>query len=208
MILPYFPISLHSSYYAPGRKLMNIKPKIINVVEIADFGKYSLIIGLLLILLGTVGIILPQFMSLEASVLIASLLLIGGIFWLVHSFKARSKKWTEWLKPVLLLITGGLILLYPMTGVATIGMIMAVYLLIDAYGSFIMSYNIKHKKSRFWMLFNGAISFLLAFLFLIGWPESSLFLVGLYISISLLLDGWALISIYWVQQKLAQKISS
>lgn len=172
-----------------------------DMLILPDFGK-SLIAGILLILLGAAGIFLPQFMSLEASILISSLLLIGGMFWLIHSFQARSKEWTEWLKPILLLITGGLMIFYPMTGIATIGLLMSVYLLIDAYGSFMMAYSLKHKKGVFWMVFNGIISLLLAFLFLAGWPASSLMLVGLYISISLFFDGWALISIYTMQRKI------
>jgi len=183
---------------------MDNQKELPDMLILPDFGKYSLIAGILLILLGVAGIFLPQFMSLEASILIASLLLIGGVFWLIHSFQARSKEWTEWLKPILLLITGGLMIFYPMTGIATIGLLMSVYLLIDAYGSFMMAYSLKHKKGVFWMVFNGIISLLLAFLFIAGWPASSLMLVGLYISISLFFDGWALISIYTMQRKITK----
>jgi uncharacterized membrane protein HdeD (DUF308 family) len=51
------------------------------------------------------------------------------------------------------------------------------------------------------MTFNGVVSALLASLFLIGWPATSLWLVGLYVSISLLLDGWALVAIGWMLRK-------
>jgi len=163
---------------------MNTVNETIGMIKMPDFGKYSLVAGILLILLGTIGIILPQIMSLEASIFIASLLVVGGIFWLIHSFQVRTKEWTEWLKPVLLLITGGLMIVYPMTGVATIGLLLAVYLLLDAYGSFMMAYSLKEKKGVFWMVFNGIISLLLAVLFIVGWPASSLFLVGLYISLA------------------------
>ena len=179
----------------------------LDTLKLPDFGKYSLVAGILLILLGTVGVFLPQFMSLEASILIASLLVVGGVFWLIHSFKARTKEWTEWFKPVLLLITGGLMIFYPMTGVATIGLLLATYLLLDAYASFMMAFSLKGKKGVFWMVFNGLISLLLAVLFIIGWPASSLFLVGLYISISLIFDGWALVTIYWLQRSLEKTAS-
>jgi hypothetical protein len=45
------------------------------------------------------------------------------------------------------------------------------------------------------MIFNGIIDVLLAGLFLFNWPESSLWMVGLFIGISLLFDGWALVMI-------------
>ena len=167
-----------------------------------NFGRLSLIAGILLIILGITGVILPELMSLEASILIASLFLIGGVFWLIHSFQARSKEWSEWLKPVLLLISGALMLFYPMTGVATIGLLLAFYLLIDAYGSFLMAYGLRPKKGWGWMVFNGVTSLVLAILFLIGWPVSSLWLVGVYISISLFFDGWGLLTIAWLQHKL------
>ena len=49
----------------------------------------------------------------------------------------------------------------------------------------------KPIKGWIWMLVNGIVSFLLAAIFLIGWPFSSVWFVG----ISLLLDGIAMIII-------------
>ncbi len=170
-------------------------------IILPNFGKLSAIAGTLLIVLGAIGIFLPNLVALETTLLVSGLLLVGGIFWLIHSVKYRSKEWTEWLKPALLLVIGGLMAFYPMTGIATIGLLLATYLLIDAYSSFIMAYALRHNKGWFWMAFNGLTSFVLATLFLIGWPASSLWLVGLFISISLLFDGIALFSIYWVQRK-------
>lgn len=36
---------------------------------------------------------------------------------------------------------------------------------------------------------------------MIGWPSTSLWLVGLYIGISLFFDGWALVAIGWALRK-------
>ena len=184
---------------------MDTKTETIVTLSLQDFGRYSAIAGGLLLILGLVGMFLPEFMSLEATLLFSSLLLIGGGFWLIHTFKVHSKEWAEWLKPVLLLITGGLMLAYPMTGIATIGLLLATYLLIDAYGSFLLAYSVRNKKGWVWMAFNGVVSLVLASFFLLGWPASSLWLVGLYISISLFFDGIALLSIYWAQRKTLHK---
>lgn len=180
---------------------MNTKIETMTRIILPDFGKFSAIAGILLIVLAAVGIFLPSVMSLEVMILISSLLLIGGIFWLIHTFKYRSREWTEWLKPSLLLVVGGLMAFYPMAGIAMIGLLLATYLLIDAYSSFIMAYSLRHNRGWIWMVFNGLVSLLLATLFLVGWPASSLWLVGLYISISLLFDGVSLLSIYWLQRK-------
>lgn len=167
------------------------------------FGRYSLIVGTLLILLGGVGIVLPELMSLETSVFIASLFLIGGIFWLSHAFKYSLRNWSDWLKPVLLLVTGGLMLFYPLSGVAAVGLLLAIYLLMDAFGSFALASSLHGAPGGGWMIFNGVVSLFLAVLFLVGWPQTSMFLVGLYVAISLFFDGMALVYIGWIQRRAA-----
>jgi len=44
-----------------------------------------------------------------------------------------------------------------------------------------------------WMVINGILSFFLAALFLVDWPFSSIWLVGLFVGISLFLDGLTII---------------
>ncbi|MDE8346469.1 MAG: DUF308 domain-containing protein [Acidocella sp.] len=159
------------------------------------FGPYTLITGILLILLGTAGIFLPGVMSLGTAIFVAWLLIVGGILWAIHTYKYSPKNVMDWLKPTLLLITGGLMLFSPVSGVAAVGLMLAIYLLLDAFGSFALAQSIHPARGWGWMVFNGVTSILLAMLFLIGWPVTSLWLVGLYVGISLLFDGWALVVI-------------
>ncbi|MGC2457405.1 MAG: DUF308 domain-containing protein [Gallionellaceae bacterium] len=176
--------------------MMNILP--IDKKVLDKFGPYTLITGILLIVLGTAGIFLPGVMSLSTALFVGWLLLIGGIIWAMHTYKYSPKNVMDWIKPVLLLIIGGLMLFYPVPGVEAVGLLMAVYLLLDAMGSFALAQSIYPAKGWGWMTFNGVVSALLASLFLIGWPATSLWLVGLYVGISLLFDGWALAAIGWM----------
>ncbi len=178
---------------------MNILP--IDKKVLDKFGPYTLITGILLIVLGTAGIFLPGVMSLSTALFVGWLLLIGGIIWAMHTYKYSPKNVMDWIKPVLLLIIGGLMLFYPVPGVEAVGLLMAVYLLLDAMGSFALAQSIYPAKGWGWMTFNGVVSALLASLFLIGWPATSLWLVGLYVGISLLFDGWALVAIGWMLRK-------
>ncbi len=178
---------------------------IIDTKEFRNVGPYTLITGILLLILGSVGIFLPGLMSLEIVLFIAALLLIGGIFWAIHTYKNNPNSFIDWLKPVLLLISGGLMLFYPTPGIAAIGLLLAIYLLLDAFGSFALAHAIHPLKGWGWMTFNGIASLVLALLFLIGWPVTSLWLVGLYVGISLFFDGWALIFLGWALRKGTQQ---
>jgi uncharacterized membrane protein HdeD (DUF308 family) len=164
---------------------------------IGKFGSSSLIIGILLVVVGTLGIMLPTLISFAMEGFIASLLLIGGVLWSYHSFKQRPISFMNWLKPILLLVTGGLMFHYRLSGIGAIGLLLAIYLLMDAFGTFGIAHLHYPEKGWGWIALNGIVTLFLAMLFLIGWPSTSLWLVGLYVSISLLFDGWALIFIGW-----------
>ncbi len=178
-----------------------MSPLAIDEKALDKFGPFTLIIGILLIVLGVVGVVLPGVMSLGTVVFVAWLLLTGGILWVVHTYKHSPTHLMHWLKPILLLVTGGLMLFYPLSGVAAVGLLLAIYLLLDAYGSFALAQMIRPARGWGWMSFNGLISLLLALLFLIGWPSTSLWLVGLYVGISLIFNGLALAAIGWALRK-------
>jgi len=174
---------------------------IINENQLRKFGPWTLGIGVLLALIGTVGIAMPWVMSLVTSVSIAWLLLTGGAFWVFHTYKSNPGVFMDWLKPLLLIVTGGLMLYSPVSSIAVIGLMLSFYLFLDAFGSFALARDLHPLKGWGWMTFNGLVSLLLAILFLIGWPATSLVLVGIYVGISLIFDGWALIIIGWAMRK-------
>ena len=173
----------------------------VDKVFIEKFGPYSRFIGFLLILLGAVGILLPAMMSLSTAIFVGWLLLAGGILWAVHTYKHSPKHVMDWLKPVLLLIVGGMMLFYPVGGVEVVSLLLAVYLLLDALCSFTLVQSMHPTKGWGWMVFNGVASIVIVAFFLIGWPVTSLWLVGLYVGINLLFNGLALVAIGWSLRK-------
>ena len=161
----------------------------------------TLLTGLLLIILGTAGIILPGIMSLTTTLFLGWVLVIGGLLWGYHTFKQEKRPFLEWLKAVLLILTGGLLLFYPISGIAAVGLMLSFYLFLDAFASFGLAHSLHPAKGWGWMTTNGVLSLLLAVLFLIGWPASSLWLVGLYVGISLVFDGWVLLVMGFAMRK-------
>jgi membrane protein HdeD len=160
------------------------------------FGAHSLWVGILLLIVGTIGVILPVVLSELTIALVASLLLAGGLLWIWHSIR-HGIGWTDWIKPVVLVAAGGLIAYKPWAGIAGVALLIAAYLVFDAIASFSLAGNASGKTGHGWMIFKGATDIVLAALFLWGWPQSSLWMVGLFVGISLIFDGWALVAIGW-----------
>jgi len=158
------------------------------------FSKHSIVAGILMVIAGSLGVLIPPIMSLSAAVFFGSLFVTSAIFTAYATFKSYKKSHSAWLKSVILLITGLLMLLFPGVGVAALGIMFAAYLLMDAFSNFTFAFDMAGSKlSAFLAILNGTLSIFLGIWMIMGWPFSSIFWVGLIIGISLLFDGFELI---------------
>ena len=168
---------------------MNINKNLVD-----SFKKYSKIGGVLFILLGLIGIAFPIVMSLTTLAFVSYLMIIAGLFsgWL--TWQSNKEDWAGWLKSFILVLTGLFMIIYPTIGVATLGMLFAIYFFMDAFAGFGLAFSLRPQKIWWLWLFNAITSLILAVLFIVGWPLSSMFLVGLLVGISLFFDGIALLT--------------
>ena len=168
---------------------MNINKNLVD-----SFKKYSKIGGVLFILLGLIGIAFPIVMSLTTLAFVSYLMIIAGFFsgWL--TWQSNKEDWAGWLKSFILVLTGLFMIIYPTIGVATLGMLFAIYFFMDAFAGFGLAFSLRPQKIWWLWLFNAITSLILAVLFIVGWPLSSMFLVGLLVGISLFFDGIALLT--------------
>ncbi|MCP5304743.1 MAG: DUF308 domain-containing protein [Chromatiaceae bacterium] len=165
-----------------------------NAVE--RFGAHSIWIGVALLVTGFLGALMPIAMSEFTIMLVAVMMISGGVLWAWHSAK-HGASWVDWIKPLALLLAGGLVAYEPFAGIASVALLVAVYLAMDAVASFSIVRQDRKGPGRRWMVANGIADVLLLIAVLWGWPQSSLWTVGLFAAISLVLDGWALVMIGW-----------
>jgi uncharacterized membrane protein HdeD (DUF308 family) len=157
------------------------------------FRKHSLLIGGLLLLLGLLGIILPSALSLVASAFLGWMLLTGGLLSLYFAFLTKWRSAWSWVKALVLLFTGTLVLMNPLAGILAVALLISLYLMMDAVGNFTLAQALYPHKGWGWMAANGVLSLGLALVLFVALPSATVVLVGLYLGISLLFDGIALI---------------
>ena len=162
-----------------------------NLVD--NFKKHTKISGSIFVLIGAIGIIFPVFMSVSTVVLVAYLMMFAGISAGILTYKSNKEDWAGWLKSFILLLASFILLYYPMLGAAALGLVFAIYFFTDAFAGFGLAFSLKPQKIWLVWLFNAITSLVLGVLFIIGWPKSSLFLIGLLVGISLLFDGVSLL---------------
>ncbi|WP_297434442.1 HdeD family acid-resistance protein [Sulfurimonas sp.] len=162
-----------------------------NLVD--NFKKHAKISGSIFVLVGAIGIIFPAFMSVTTVMLVAYLMMFAGISAGLLTYKSNKEDWAGWLKSFILVLASFVLLYYPLQGAAALGLVFAIYFFTDAFAGFGLAFSLKPQKIWLVWLFNAITSLVLGVLFVIGWPKSSLFLIGLLVGISLLFDGVSLL---------------
>jgi len=175
---------------------------------LSKVGKHSVLIGIILTIVGFVGILFPLFTSLATVSFIAWLMLFGGITAGFMTAKANAKDWLGWLKSFLLIVTGILILVDPFTGIQALGLLLAIYFLFDSFASFALGSSMKPMSGWWLWLLNGVFSVILAVIFLTSWNSfaTEAWLIGIFVGISLLMDGLTLLFLGKNIQKLDKEL--
>jgi len=155
--------------------------------------KYSKIGGILFLVLGFIGIVFPSFMTFSTVVFVSYLMLFAGLSSGGMTWMSNKEDWAGWLKSFLLVGVSLFMLFYPLQGIATLGLLFSIYFFMDAFAGFGLAFSAKGKKHRLFWIFNALMSLVLAVVFIIGWPFSSIWLVGLFVGASLFFDGIALL---------------
>ena len=164
-----------------------------NKALIDKFKKYAKIGGILFILLGIVGVLFPTFMTFGTLAFVSYLMLFAGISAGMLTWASNRNDWTGWLKSFILVVVASYMIFYPLQGVATLGLLFSIYFFMDAFTGFGLAFSAEGQKHKWVWLFNAATSLVLAIIFIIGWPFTSLWLVGFFVGVSLFFDGIALL---------------
>ncbi len=155
--------------------------------------KRTIRLALGLMLVGLIGIILPQIIAVTLSWLVAILLIVAGVITAYLTWLNYSRTGLAWLKPFLLVSLGLLIGFDPLAGAAALGLLLIIYFLLDGFASISFAFMLRPLGGWIWTLVNGIISLTLAVVFLFSWPFGSVWLVGTLVGISLIIDGAALL---------------
>jgi uncharacterized membrane protein HdeD (DUF308 family) len=152
---------------------------------------WSIVLSVLMIIAGILAIASPWWAGIALTVLVGWLLLFSGVLHLVYAFRGGRATAVIW--EILLAIVYGLIGFYvlanPGLGLASLTFAIAFYLFVEAILEFALSYQLRSESGAGWMLFDGIITMILAFLIWANWPSSSVWAVGTIVGVSMLFSG-------------------
>ncbi len=170
----------------------------VNNKDVTDkFAKYSKVVGALFMITGILGIFFPAIMSLTSAIFIGWLLLFSAFLAAFQTWQVNRKDWWGWLKALLFFVVAVLIFFNPLSGIIALGILFTAYFFVDAVLNFSLAFSIK-PNSMWWIaLLNGILSLAIGVYFFIAIadPLKTIWLVGIFVGISLFFDGvmlWSL----------------
>ena len=161
-------------------------------------------LGIALVILGIIAISASVATTIISVILFGWLLIIAGIFEVIHSFWHMHGQsgflWTL-LVGILHLVLGGFIIANPAASAQALTLLIAFLLIFGGIFRIIMAIAERFQNWG-WLLFNGVIILLLGISIWRHWPYSGLWVIGLFIGIELLLNGWWLMTLGFTAKKL------
>ena len=143
-------------------------------------------------------------MATAASVLIVGIMMIiAGVAEVVNAFQVRTwGKFILWLLLGALYIVAGLLTFAnPLLAAALLTLLLGASLVASGIMRLILAFSMKDGAHWGWVLLSGLITLLLGFVILSRWPVSSLYVLGVFLGIDLVLAGASWIAIGFGMKK-------
>jgi len=137
-------------------------------------------------------------MATVASVLVVGvMMIIAGVAEVISAFQIKSwGKFLLWVLLGVLYIVGGFVAFEnPLLAAALLTLILGASLVASGIMRIFLAFSMKRESPWIWVLLSGLITLLLGLLILARWPVSSLYILGVFLGIDLVMAGAAWIGL-------------
>ncbi len=158
---------------------------------------WMLSLGIFMVVLGTIGLGMTALFSEVVVMYFGFLLLFGSGVQLLQAFRAQA--WKGRLSHILIALVylaGGVVAVTePAVAGITLALLMAwVFIAIGAL-RLAMAWQMRGTAGWLWILLGGVLSVALGVMIINEWPQSGLWVIGLFVAIEMLFAGWSQIMI-------------
>ena len=148
--------------------------------------------GVVMLLMGIFAMASPLVAGKSLVVMIGILLVIGGVSHLLFGFMLRGGLFSIILG-ILTVIAGGYMVSNPGSGLGTLTIFLAAYLIVSGIFEVILAFQIKPAQGWGWELFSGVLSVILGLMIWNQYPLSGEWAIGILLGIKLFFSGLTLL---------------
>ncbi len=154
-------------------------------------------LGIISLVLGTIGLGSCFALTLAGILLFGWLIVITGLVELVQVFKCRGWKGRlgQLVIAVLHLVAGVIVISDPVLVSGVLTLLLGFTILAGGATRSVVALQHRGQPGWVWPLLGGAAAVLRGVLIVVKWPASSFFVIGMFIAIELIMNGWTLVAL-------------
>jgi uncharacterized membrane protein HdeD (DUF308 family) len=169
-------------------------PGLVGVEELRKKWGWFLALGIVLIIVGSVAIGSAFLTTVFSMMFLGWLMIASGVLQSIHAF--GCKKWggffIDLLTGLLYIVVGFMCVANPGATALTLTLLIAMFLIFGGIFRVAIAL-IMQTHNWVWLLLHGAINLLLGILIWRQWPISGLWVIGLFVGIEMICNGWTLV---------------
>jgi uncharacterized membrane protein HdeD (DUF308 family) len=175
---------------------MQAKPNRVAIAELRHRWGWFVALGVAMVLLGTVAALNMLVATVASVYTVAILMLIGAGVQIAQAFSVRSwRSFSLWvIGAVVYAVAAFAALLNPLLASAILTLFLAAALLVSGAMRAWIGFQSRSNRHWGWIAFSGVITFLAGLVIALGWPVNSLWVLGLFLALDLLFQGWAMVA--------------
>lgn len=163
--------------------------------QIAENSGWFTALGILLIVAGVAAIAFPLVSAVAVTILLGWILLACSVLHLIRAFSFGE--WRGFLLRLsiglLYLVAGGLLALFPLSGILTLTILLAALFLAEGVLEILIAVRMQRVAGWGWLVASGVVAFVVGLLIAFELPSSANWAIGLLTGINLISSGWGLV---------------
>ncbi len=165
--------------------------------EVSRNWGWLLALGILFVILGTIGLGMTFTLTVVSVLFFGVLMLIGGGAQLVQAFQNKGWKSVVWhvLIALLYIAAGIIVMRNPVGASLLLTAMLAGALVAVGVVRIIMAFQLRGDSGWVWLLLGGVVTLLLGLMIFSKWPVSGLWVIGLFVAIEMIVNGWSYVAI-------------
>ncbi|WOC16682.1 HdeD family acid-resistance protein [Pseudochrobactrum sp. MP213Fo] len=180
-------MSLASEIKTPGQAISSLSHK---------WG-WFIVLGIAMLMLGGIAFGNLVFATVASVYYVGIIILVAGLVEIIHAFSVQTwKSFFFWMLSGLFYAAAGILtFMNPFLASSIFTLMIAIALVGSGLFRMWVAFQSRSVKGWGWLFAGGLISVLAGIVIAIGWPVNSLWILGMFLAIDLVFQGWAMIAL-------------
>ena len=162
--------------------------------------------SIVMIVLGFVAVLMPFATGIGVSIFVGWIMVFSGFAYLAYAFAAQGAGSFLWrmLVGIVYVVGGGYLAFHPGIALESLTLLVAAIFFIEGVTEMVVFFQFRSLPGSGWILFDGIVTLVLAYLVWRPWPSSSSWAIGTLLGINLIVSGFTRL-VYSVEARKALK---